>query len=166
MTIPTVLFCPYCQKPQQQPPPQDAGKTFRCPHCQQEYRFTGVTAIPMPTTPTKPPKGAYAELQATEQMVLAGMTPQQQTLYFAEMRRSHKQTEAAFILCLLLGGIGAHRFYLGQWALGLVYVALCWTFLPLLSSLIELFVISGEVDRVNAQMVLTVAQRVRMAVPA
>jgi TM2 domain-containing membrane protein YozV len=50
------------------------------------------------------------------------------------MRRS-KAT--AVILALLLGGIGVHRFYLGQLGWGLFYLLFSWTFVPLVLSLVE-----------------------------
>jgi TM2 domain-containing membrane protein YozV len=38
---------------------------------------------------------------------------------------------AAAWLAIFLGGIGAHKFYLGQVGWGVVYLLLCWTFIPL-----------------------------------
>lgn len=42
------------------------------------------------------------------------------------------------LLALLLGGIGAHHFYSGKWVRGLVYLALVWTYLPLLFSVFDI----------------------------
>ncbi|HYC60677.1 MAG TPA: TM2 domain-containing protein [Thermoanaerobaculia bacterium] len=44
---------------------------------------------------------------------------------------------AAGILALFLGGIGAHKFYLGQPGLGIVYLLLVWTFVPAIVAVIE-----------------------------
>jgi len=41
------------------------------------------------------------------------------------------------ILAILLGGIGVHRFYVGQWGKGLLYVLFCMSFIPALIGLIE-----------------------------
>ena len=43
----------------------------------------------------------------------------------------------AATLALLLGGIGAHKFYLGNIRLGLVYAVLFWTGIPLVVGLVE-----------------------------
>ena len=43
-------------------------------------------------------------------------------------------------LCLFLGGIGAHKFYAGKWFQGLLYLAFCWTGVPVVLSLFDLLV--------------------------
>lgn len=43
-------------------------------------------------------------------------------------------------LCLFLGGLGVHKFYAGKWFQGLLYVAFCWTWIPVILSLIDLLV--------------------------
>jgi ribosomal protein L40E len=48
----------------------------------------------------------------------------------------HNKTTAA-LLALFLGGIGAHKFYLGRTGMGLLYLAFCWTGVPLIISLVE-----------------------------
>lgn len=50
------------------------------------------------------------------------------------------QTVAA-VLCLFLGGLGGHRFYLGPTWLGVVYLLLCWTGIPSLIAMVETFII-------------------------
>ena len=41
-------------------------------------------------------------------------------------------------LCLFLGGLGIHKFYAGKWIQGLLYVAFCWTWVPVIIALIDL----------------------------
>ncbi|MFI5228405.1 MAG: NINE protein [Gemmatimonadales bacterium] len=36
----------------------------------------------------------------------------------------------AVFLALILGGLGAHKFYLGSPGLGILYLLFCWTFIP------------------------------------
>jgi len=43
----------------------------------------------------------------------------------------------AILLAFLLGGLGAHKFYLGQIGLGILYLLFCWTFIPAIIGLIE-----------------------------
>ena len=48
-----------------------------------------------------------------------------------------KDRVTAGILALLLGGLGAHKFYLGETGLGILYLCFCWTFIPSIIGLIE-----------------------------
>lgn len=48
-----------------------------------------------------------------------------------------KDKATAGILAILLGGIGAHKFYLGETGLGILYLCFCWTFIPSLIGFIE-----------------------------
>lgn len=48
-----------------------------------------------------------------------------------------KDRVTAGVLAILLGGVGAHRFYLGDIGLGLLYLCFFWTFIPALVGLIE-----------------------------
>jgi TM2 domain-containing membrane protein YozV/RNA polymerase subunit RPABC4/transcription elongation factor Spt4 len=43
----------------------------------------------------------------------------------------------AVILALWLGGLGAHKFYLGKYAQGVIYLVLCWTFVPFVIGWVE-----------------------------
>ncbi len=65
----------------------------------------------------------------------------------------------AIVLTLLLGGIGGHKFYLGQSGQGLLYLLFCWTFIPAFIAFLELFVyiFMSEADfnrRYNTQLAL------------
>ncbi len=51
-----------------------------------------------------------------------------------------KSKTTAAILALFLGGIGIHRFYLGQAGLGIIYLLFCWTFIPALIAFIDFIV--------------------------
>lgn len=43
----------------------------------------------------------------------------------------------AILLAFFLGGIGAHRFYLGNTFIALLYVLFCWTFIPAIIAFVE-----------------------------
>lgn len=50
----------------------------------------------------------------------------------------HVVNKVAYVLlALLLGGLGAHKFYAKKIGFGIVYLLLCWTLLPALAALIE-----------------------------
>ncbi|RJO65372.1 MAG: NINE protein [Myxococcales bacterium] len=55
----------------------------------------------------------------------------------AIMPMGGKNHFAAVLLALFLGGLGVHKFYLGQVVWGVVYLLFCWTFVPVLIGIIE-----------------------------
>jgi TM2 domain-containing membrane protein YozV len=69
---------------------------------------------------------------ATAATVQPGAQPQYQ--------RAPKDKTIAILLALFLGGLGAHKFYLGQAGLGILYLVFCWTFIPAVIALIEAIV--------------------------
>jgi hypothetical protein len=52
---------------------------------------------------------------------------------------SGKSKVVAGVLALFLGGLGIHRFYLGQWW-GIFYLIFCWTFIPMIVAFVEAIV--------------------------
>lgn len=50
-----------------------------------------------------------------------------------------RSKSTTIMLAFLLGGLGIHRFYLGQNKLGLFYLLFFWTFIPALIALIDFF---------------------------
>lgn len=48
-----------------------------------------------------------------------------------------KSKATATILALFFGGIGIHKFYLGQSVQGIFYLLFCWTLIPSLLALIQ-----------------------------
>src|SRR5262245_14225995 len=50
---------------------------------------------------------------------------------------SGRNRVAAALFALLLGGFGIHKFYLGRVGQGILYLVLCWTFIPALVGFIE-----------------------------
>jgi TM2 domain-containing membrane protein YozV/Tfp pilus assembly major pilin PilA len=54
----------------------------------------------------------------------------------AETPKRTKSRTTTAILAILLGGLGVHRFYLGQWW-GVFYLLFCWTLVPGIVALVE-----------------------------
>jgi TM2 domain-containing membrane protein YozV len=58
---------------------------------------------------------------------------------------NHQQTGnksriVAAILAFFLGGLGIHKFYLGQIGWGIIYLIFCWTFVPSIVAFIEFII--------------------------
>ncbi|RXM50694.1 MULTISPECIES: TM2 domain-containing protein [unclassified Chryseobacterium] len=51
-----------------------------------------------------------------------------------------KSKSTAALLAFFLGGLGIHRFYLGQNVMGILYLIFCWTFIPALIAFFDFFV--------------------------
>ena len=54
-----------------------------------------------------------------------------------ESKTTAKNKTTAGLLAIFLGGIGAHKFYLGKPVLGILYLVFCWTFVPMIFGIIE-----------------------------
>ena len=59
-----------------------------------------------------------------------------------------KSKTTAAVLAFFLGGIGIHRFYLGQGGLGIAYLVFCWTLVPAIIAFID-FIIFLTMDEEN-----------------
>lgn len=57
-----------------------------------------------------------------------------------------KSKIVAGILGILLGGWGAHKFYMGKIGMGILYLCLCWTSIPFWVGLIEGIIYLVESD--------------------
>lgn len=57
-----------------------------------------------------------------------------------------KSKVAAGLLGIFLGGLGVHKFYLGKWVQGLIYLLFCWTYIPSIIGFIEgiIYLVSSE----------------------
>ena len=47
----------------------------------------------------------------------------------------------AALIAFFLGGIGGHKFYLGQAGMGIFYLLFCWTFIPAFIAFIEFIIL-------------------------
>ena len=59
---------------------------------------------------------------------------------------SSKSKTAAALLAFFLGGIGVHKFYLGQAGSGIVYLLFFWTFIPSIIAFIEFLMLLAMSD--------------------
>ncbi|MBM3151472.1 MAG: NINE protein [Chloroflexi bacterium] len=48
-----------------------------------------------------------------------------------------KNKLAAALLAIFLGGLGGHKFYLGQIGAGILYLVFCWTGIPEIIGIVE-----------------------------
>lgn len=51
--------------------------------------------------------------------------------------RGNKSKAAATLWGVFLGGFGAHKFYMGSWGWGIVYLLTCWLYVPFIVAFVE-----------------------------
>ena len=51
-------------------------------------------------------------------------------MIFVLQKWKTKNKNEAGVLAIVMGGLGIHKFYLGKYGQGLLYLAFCWTFIP------------------------------------
>ena len=86
------------------------------------------------------------------------LSPTQQTSFNSRYEDKKKDPTTALLLCLILGGIGAHEFYLNNVNKAVIYLVFCWTLIPGVIALVQLFTIQKRVKDENdviAQKILT-----------
>lgn len=71
------------------------------------------------------------------------MQPQQ---HYAPVRVNDRSRLAAALLAFFLGGLGAHKFYLGQVGMGLLYLLFCWSFIPGVVAFVEMILYLVQSD--------------------
>lgn len=50
------------------------------------------------------------------------------------------------LLGIFFGGLGLHKFYLGQAGMGVLYILFCWTFIPTLVGMVEGIILLTNTD--------------------
>ena len=64
-----------------------------------------------------------------------------------------KSRTTAALLAFFSGGLGIHKFYLGQSTAGIFYLLFCWTFIPSIIAFIEFIILPDNVcnEKYNAK---------------
>lgn len=100
-----------------------------------------------------------------ETEVIGALTERQKIGFMAEMDTKRKKTPTAILLTLLLGGIGAHYYYYGNIWVGVICTVFCWTWIPVLWSLIDLFLAPKYVKETNTRNAKVIALRMATLYP-
>ena len=88
------------------------------------------------------------------------MTKQEKFQFQSLYQQRKKSTGVALLLALFLGGIGAHNFYLGNTTSGVIFLLFCWTFIPMIISLIQCFFMGSEVKGINQRIAREIAAEI------
>jgi len=96
-----------------------------------------------------------------EMAMMTDMTEQQRMMFLAQYHSVRKDVVVGVLLSALLGHFGAHRFYMGEVGLGVVYLIFCWTGIPTILGIIEAFLMPGRVRAYNYAQASMLAQQIR-----
>ncbi len=94
-------------------------------------------------------------------ILLGDLTDQERLTFQDEFNSRRKDSTTGALLTVFLGGLGAHRFYLGETGLGLLYMAFCWTFIPVIVSLVELSVTRNRVRKYNSEVAAEIVSGIK-----
>jgi len=92
--------------------------------------------------------------------LMTNMSTEQRVLFASQLAQTQKNRTTGLLLALFLGGVGAHKFYMGKTGQGVLYLIFCWTFLPALVALVEVFLMGGRIDRYNERAATDLAGRI------
>lgn len=93
--------------------------------------------------------------------ILQSLPADKQTLFVMQYNSSKKNPTTAVLLTLFLGGLGAHKFYMGETGLGVLYLVFCWTYIPSIIAFIEVFTISSKVGKYNQRKAMEIASYIK-----
>jgi len=105
------------------------------------------------------------EAHKTEQLYtqLVQQLPQdKQMIFMMQYNNVKKNGVAAVLLALFLGGIGGHKFYMGQAGWGVLYLLFCWTMIPAAVAFVEAFLLPGSVNQYNQRKMTEIAAALGM----
>ena len=92
---------------------------------------------PAPRVMTSRPPAAQAPQKTCETCGAAVLAKAEICPSCGVRQRTPVSKAALLLLTFFLGGIGAHKFYLGKYWQGALYLLFCWTYLPALAALVE-----------------------------
>jgi len=118
-----------------------------CPSCGAEQRAATMLAAEPGARVAAPGQamfcyGCGSQIHASAPICPKCGAPQR----VAGVVRGHKDKTVAILLAFLLGGIGAHKFYLGSPGWGILYLLFSWTFIPAVAAAIEGFIYLTQSD--------------------
>ena len=95
-------------------------------------------------------------------MLIQDLTNRELAMLDMEFRKVQKDKTAGILLTLFCGGFGGHRYYMGETGWGVFYTLFFWTLIPAFIAFIELFLISGRIDRYNAERQMEIVTQIKL----
>lgn len=137
------IKCPQCGGNQF----KDFGDTYKCLYCGTSFRPVVEQERSIQEQPQSQQTYYGIPNGTTQNIINVNVAPQPQTYTQPiastpnHQYRDRKSKSTAAVLAFFLGGFGAHKFYLRQTGLGILYLIFCWTWIPSIIALIEFIVL-------------------------
>ena len=93
--------------------------------------------------------GKKSEIEINQ--MIQGLPQEKQMVFLMQYNAAKKNPTIAILLALFLGGIGIHKFYLGQPLAGILYLLFCWTGIPAIIAFFEALVMTAKVGKYNKE---------------
>jgi len=106
---------------------------------------------------TKTSNNQALQAELAYNKILQTLPQDKQVIFLMQYTSVKKNPTSAVLLALFLGGLGIHKFYMGQIGLGILYLIFCWTYIPAIIAFIEAFMIAGQVSKYNQQKAMEIA---------
>ena len=117
--------------------------------------------VEMSDSATRSAKARLPSVEMIEKRVVEIWPSDKQMLFHMKFKERKKDLTVAQMLCFFLGGAGAHRFYLGEYQTGFIYVLFILTFIPAIVAFFELFTtLKPRVARYNALQALALMRQI------
>ena len=94
-------------------------------------------------------------------ILIRDLTDQERLMFQDEFNSRRKDSTIAALLTVFLGGLGAHKFYLGKPGVGILYLAFCWTFIPVIVSLVEISLMRKRVREHNSDIAAEIVSGIK-----
>ena len=98
--------------------------SYKCAYCGQYIKSENAPQVPPPPRQTPPPAPQSAQASSVDK----------------------RSRTVAIILAFFLGGLGIHKFYLRQVGWGILYLVLCWSYLSLVASIVDIIILAVMSD--------------------
>ena len=84
------------------------------------------------------------------------LSEEPKTEFLMRYKNQKKSASAGILLICFLGGFGAHQFYMGNNLLGVLYILFCWTCVPLIVSIFEVFFMPTRIKTYNLNLAIKI----------
>ena len=90
------------------------------------------------------------------------LSENEQNTFNYKFERQKKSVSSGVLLALFLGGLGIHKFWLGEIVFGVFYLIFCWTFIPAIIAIVECFFMQNTVNNYNYKLAQDIFKEIEL----